>query len=388
MPIEDFNAEKFRARVHGNGQHKGNGKAPREPDIPPDTKPFEFVLAAGISIEPKDFLIDGFLGRYEVSAWYGPPDSGKSIVVVHAQACVAAGVAFCGRSVAQGPCLYVAAERAAVIRRRVLAWCKEHGLPDIPLAVVDHAIDLRTGRVDTDRIIATANAVAQQCKQPVQWINFDTYNRILSGGDENSSKDAGAVLASIDRIHRETNAHTSLIHHVPVDRVDRMRGHGSLLGAVDQTNRITKDEIVRVEVDKANDLVDKPVVGFTIRSVIIHLDPETGAETTAPVLDAVEGIQATKRKPKTIAVPKAAQTALRALQQAVDEVGSKPPASNHVPENTKVVTFDQWRQYAYKSGISTSEQPRARQLAFQRTSEWLIGAGKAGAWNEQAWLVQ
>jgi len=208
----------------------------------------------------------------------------------------------------------------------------------------------------------------------------------LAGGDENSSKDAGAVLASIDYIHRETNAHVSVVHHVPVDRTDRMRGHGLILGGVDQTNRITKDELVRVEVDKGNDLVDKPVMAFAIRSVSIHVDPETGVETTAPVLDAIEGVQVPRHKAKTERAPKGAQTALRALIQAVDEVGSIPPVSNNVPANTKVVSFDQWRQYAYKFGISTSEQPRARQQAFHRTSEWLIGAGRVGAWNEQAWL--
>jgi hypothetical protein len=64
-------------------------------------QPFPFVLAHDITLEPKEFLIEGFLGRYEVSAWYGPPDSAKSVVMVHAQACVAAGIEYCGRRVMQ-----------------------------------------------------------------------------------------------------------------------------------------------------------------------------------------------------------------------------------------------------------------------------------------------
>jgi hypothetical protein len=52
----------------------------------------------------------------------------------------------------------------------------------------------------------------------------------------------GAVIASVDRIYRATAAHCSLVHHVPQDRSDRMRGHGSVLGAVDMTVRITRDE--------------------------------------------------------------------------------------------------------------------------------------------------
>jgi hypothetical protein len=33
----------------------------------------------------------------------------------------------------------------------------------------------------------------------------------------------------------------------------------------------------------------------------------------------------------------------------------------------KAVTMDQWRDYAYRLGISGSEEPRAREQAFDRT---------------------
>jgi AAA domain len=267
-----------------------------------------------------------------------------------------------------------------------LAWCREHNTAEIPLAVVDHAIDLRTAKIDADRIIATANEIGNRCGQPVVWIAFDILNRILAGGDENSSKDMGAVMASIDHIHRETSAHVSAIHHVPVDRTDRMRGHSLTLGAVDQSNRITKDGLARVEVDKANDLVDKPVFAFEIASVTLGVDQETGTATTAPVLVAVPATAA-KPKGRAARMPKAMQTALRALQKAVEEIGAVPPASNSIPKGVRIVSFDQWRQYAYASGISTGEE-RARQKAFQRASEWLIGeGGLVGAWNEQAWPI-
>jgi hypothetical protein len=363
------------------GQNHNGGRGNDSGRTSAAEKSFVFTLAKNITLEPKEFLIEGFLGRYEVSAFYGPPDSAKSIVMVHAQASVAAGIEFCGRRVMQGPCLYVAAERGAIVKRRVLAWCREHAAPEIPLAVVDHAIDLRTGKIDADRIVATAQELGSHCGHPVVWVAFDTLNRILSGGDENSSKDMGAVMASIDHIHRETAAHVSVIHHVPVDRTDRMRGHSLTLGAVDQANRITRDGLVRVDVDKANDLVDKPTFSFEIRSVTLHVDAETGTETSAPVLVAVPAAAA-KPKGRAARMPKAMQTAMRALHKAVDEAGTVPPASNNIPHNIRVVSFDQWRQYAYASGISTGEE-RARQKAFQRASEWLIGeGGLVGAWNE------
>src|SRR5262249_40204895 len=67
----------------------------------------------------------------------------------------------------QGCVLYIAVERGAVVQRRVLAWCQHHAHMDIPLAVVAEMIDLRTGQVDADRIIATAKAFAQAGGLPV-----------------------------------------------------------------------------------------------------------------------------------------------------------------------------------------------------------------------------
>jgi hypothetical protein len=350
--------------------------------------PFRFVLPRDITLQPKAFLIDGFVGAAETSAWYGPPDGGKSTVVLDAGCHVAAGLDYCGRRVTQGCVLYIAVERGAVVQRRVLAWCQHHAHMDIPLAVVAEMIDLRTGQVDADRIIATAKAFAQATGLPIVWIIIDTLNRALAGGDENSSKDMGAVIAAVDRIQRATNAHCSLIHHVPVDRTDRMRGHSSVLGAVDLTVRINKEgkgKTVTVEADKANDLVEKPRFAFQFESVELARDGLTVA--TAPVLvpcDTPLVAEAAKRK----AMPKGAQIALRALTEAIDEVGNLMPASNHIPARTKTVTFEQWRTYAYRRGISTSDEPRARQQAFKRATEYLIDEEHVGAWDNQAWSTK
>jgi hypothetical protein len=351
-------------------------------------EPFPFMLPKDITLEPKEFLIEGFLGRYETSAWYGPPDAGKSAVKIHAAGCVAAGLEFCGGKVIQGPVLYVAAERGAVVRRRVKAWCIEHGLPDIPLAILDHAVDLRTGRIDADRIIATAEAMAARFKQSVAWIPFDTLNRVLGGGDENSSKDMGAVIGSIDHIHRATKAHCSVIHHVPADRTDRMRGHSSVLGAMDMTVRITKDgDTVNMEVDKANDLVDKPRFAFAFKSVVLCTDRDTGVETTAPVMvPAATAPAATKSKqPKKLS--NSAKIAQRALIETLDRHGKPAPVSTYIPANVRVVTEERWREVAYQFGISNGER-RAKEKAFERARIQLVGEQFVGTYEGLYWAAR
>jgi len=42
--------------------------------------------------------------------------------------------------------LYVAAERAALVRRRFAAWRLSHDINDIPLAILSGTIDLRSTR--------------------------------------------------------------------------------------------------------------------------------------------------------------------------------------------------------------------------------------------------
>lgn len=73
------------------------------------------------------------------------------------------------------------------------------------------------------------------------------------------------------------------------------------------------------------------------------------------------------------------------LREAVDELGAVPPASNHIPLATKAATIDQWRDYAYRRGISPSDKPRARQAAFQRAVQSLCAAGLVGIWEPHAW---
>ena len=91
---------------------------------------------------------------------------------------------------------------------------------------------------------------------------------------------------------------------------------------------------------------------------------------------------------KPTPMPKGARTAFRALHEAVGEVGQAAPASNHIPQNITVTTIDQWRTYAYRMGISaTDSKERAKQTAFKRAIDNLIGSGAVGYWEPYVWPV-
>jgi hypothetical protein len=78
------------------------------------------------------------------------------------------------------------------------------------------------------------------------------------------------------------------------------------------------------------------------------------------------------KKTRGSKLTKGAKIALAALHEAIGECGEVPPASNHIPPTVKCVKVNQWRTYAYKMGISDSEEPRARQQAFKRSHQELV----------------
>jgi hypothetical protein len=93
---------------------------------------------------------------------------------------------------------------------------------------------------------------------------------------------------------------------------------------------------------------------FRFESVPLSVDEETGKKTTAPVLISADAPTDAANK-KSRRLSKGAEIALRALKEAVEELGTVPPASNHIPPKAKVVTMKQWRDYAARRGICSSD---------------------------------
>jgi hypothetical protein len=52
------------------------------------------------------------------------------------------------------------------------------------------------------------------------------------------------------------------------------------------------------------------------------------------------------------------------------------------------VSVDVWREYAYSMGISTSDEPRAKQKAFKDGSAVLIASSTVAVWEPHAWIVR
>jgi hypothetical protein len=335
----------------------------------------------------KVWLVHHLLAIGEISVWYGEPGSGKSVGIEDLGLHIAVGRAWHGRQVKLCAVLYVALERAGVVERRAIAWGLEHDLSRerLPFKVIRGPLDFRDPQTAAD-IVATLEDLARRHRCEAGLIIVDTVSRALCGGDENSPRDMGGLIANIGRIQSAIGVHIALTHHQPVDGKERMRGHGALLGAVDTTIHVVdKDGMRLAEVVKSSDHEEGQRIAFTLKPVIIDQDDGYGDPVTAPVVVEDQAPTTAKAAKRAVRVPKNATVALNALRDAVADLGQRV-ANTHVPAAVQVVTLDQWRNYSYRRGLG-GEEAKSRQKAFARAAEHLAASGLVGIWEPYAWPV-
>jgi RecA-family ATPase len=163
----------------------------------------------------KKHLVRHFLGAGELSCAFGPPGCGKSVGITDLAAHIAWGQDWFGRRVTQGGVIFLAAERAALVKRRLAAFRLYYGLTDLPLKVFSGSIDLRTNRTQAEGIVNYVKRWKDEEDIDTQLIVGDTISKLLFGGDENSPKDMGAYINNVSHIQDGTGAHVLLVHHVP-----------------------------------------------------------------------------------------------------------------------------------------------------------------------------
>jgi hypothetical protein len=112
---------------------------------------------------------------------------------------------------------------------------------------------------------------------------------------------------------------------------------------------------------------------------------DDGDTITSCMVKAVERPAGTTKAIPPVRLTKGARIALGALHDAIGEMGQPSPASNHIPARVKVVTIDQWRDRAFSKGLSTSDQPNARRMAFNRATESLFASHQVGVWDPYVW---
>lgn len=340
------------------------------------------------SLPKREPLVGGLLDRVGMSVLFGGSNTGKTFFGLDLSARVALDWPWRGRTIRHGAVVYIAAEGGLGIEERLTAFRYHHDIEadGVPLFVIPEPIDLC--RADTDTELLLERIAALPTVLPVELIVVDTLSRAMAGGNENSPDDMGRFVRHCDTLRLGTEAHLMVIHHAGKDDSRGARGHSLLKAAADTEIEVTKSEATgnaTATVVKQRDHATGDAFGFKLEPVEIGMDADENRVTSCVVVETEGEAPKGERKGRP---PKAAQIALKALHEAVAECGEPAPASNHIPPNARIVSLERWRDYAYRRGISTSDEPKAKSQAFKRASEHLIAGGTVGVWSEQAWLAQ
>jgi hypothetical protein len=173
------------------------------------------------TIQDQEWIVDDLVPESSMGMIFGASGTFKSFLAIDLAMHVIGNRPWAGLETSGGPVLYVAAEGAGVLHRRVQAWCKVHGiaLPD-DLFICHDQLNLS----DDDQVDRLAEAITALSNSP-RLIVIDTMAQSFDG-DENSSRDISAFLRTLKRkIQAPFGATVIVIHHT--GHADRSRPRGS-----------------------------------------------------------------------------------------------------------------------------------------------------------------
>ena len=322
----------------------------------------------------------------------GEPGCGKSFFVLDLSCHIAAGLEWCGRKVKQGLVIYLAAEGQRGQMNRVEAWKREHGVEDMPFALIPVAINLRDEKADVPKLIQTIEVAIAASGLPLSMLVIDTLNRSFGGGDENG-EDMGQYVVNADKVRAHFKCTTAHVHHIPKSGDLTERGHGSLRGAIDTSLGIQNDpETGRRTLIclKQKDGEDGWKMGFTLKSVVLGQD-EDGEDVTTCVTQPDQPSEATTAKGKGPNLSATQRLAYNELLATIEAAGVAVPRD--IPDDQlnrmrvgKVAARAVWRErwMAIQGAEMSTDSASA---TFRRAVTDLINKGLVGAWNDHVWAT-
>ena len=224
--------------------------------------------------QTKDFIED-LLCENEFSVVYGESNCGKTFFMLDLAMHVALGKKWRDKNVEQGGVIYAALEGGHGTRNRISAFKEHYQIEgDIPLAIIPSSINFLDRDGDIQALVETIRE-AQKRIGSIKMIVIDTLARAMSGADENSNQDMGALVISADLIRSITGAHISFVHHSGKDVAKGARGHSSLRAAVDTEIEISRENESapsKAKVVKQREMEMMKECGFTLEKVILGVN--------------------------------------------------------------------------------------------------------------------
>ena len=334
------------------------------PAVTPIREGFKLEAWDDIEDEPVEWLVQGVIPQRSFVALYAPPASFKSFIALDIAECIATGRAFLGNQITrQGAVLYIAGEGHGGIGSRIKALKTHHNTPaGAPVYFLRRQVNLRSSKTDLQDLVNAIDDLKAMNEINFELIIIDTLARAFGGGNENASEDMGAFITAAGAIQGRYECGLLVVHHAGKDATKGLRGHSSLLGAVD-----TELEIIRIEgaqppkgilhISKQKDGEDGQRIGFKMVEVsssnlnIAH-DDSTSSLAVEPDTDMDTTQKATKDKNKDglnrTGNGPVQQLALTCLHDAIKVHGEMQTIAGM---RNKCVKLKQWRaEFQSRSG--------------------------------------
>jgi len=358
-----------------------------------------------IEDEPVEYLIDGVLPKRGFIALFSPPGSYKSFVAMDMAEAVATGRPWMGRDVpTPGGVLIIAGEGHGGIGARIRA-CKKHNKTPVgaEIYVLRAAINLRSSAEDFDLLVSSIKELIERTGVQFELVQIDTLARAFGGGQENNSEDMGAFIHNMGRIQRILNCALMIIHHAGKDSSKGLRGHSSLLAAVDTQLELMKidappnptSEIAGrglILISKMKDGQDGVRIGFEMVKVEIKASALGigDAQISLAVRASDEAMQqqaqasAIQRQEKPRKLQENQQVALNAIHKAIEKNGHMTNVGN---ERHKTVTVNEWKdEFVKLKGDSQSINTDFYKGKKSMFAKELVGYHKTDV-AEYCWVI-
>ena len=270
--------------------------------IHPKSLTFEYTHADDLSDTEGAFdFVEDVLTDGAASVVYGASNSGKTFWVIDLGAHVATGRDWQGKEVEQGAVLYIALEGTQGAVNRIKAMKMRGILPaGAPFFLCFSPVNL-LDPTHPAAVVRMIDKISETASIPVRLVIIDTMARAMAGGDENSGKDMGLAVETIDAVKLRTGAHVCVIHHCGKDAARGARGHSSLRAAID-----TEIEVVHADpqikyrtatVVKQRDLSTIPPLCFSLDPVEVGRN-RRGKPITSCVVKEEDSIMASTKERK------------------------------------------------------------------------------------------
>jgi hypothetical protein len=347
-----------------------------------------------IQDEPVEWLIHGILPSKSFSALFGPPGSFKSFIALDMAEAIATGRPWMGNEVEkQGAVLYICGEGFGGMGARIKACQIHHSTPKgAPIYVIRHQLNLRSSAEDFNALMMAVVQLVETTGIEFQLLIIDTLARAFGGGNENDSDAMGSFITSMGKIQEFLACALMVLHHSGKDLAKGLRGHSSLLGAVD-----TQLEILRFE-DQAKGIISLTkqkdgqdgirhgfeMVEIEISSSSLGFDPVVSLAVQASD-EAVN--QASKKAKNNAGKGRNQSIEMESLHTVIKQKGIQKIIEGRL---RTVANLADWRaEFRSKKGVtddSTTLEKKAFDKAWSRAQERMQDIGEVGIRDKLVWL--